>query len=403
MFRRVSTVVALSLFAFAAPAVPALAADGFTVLHSFNRADGDEPGALVRKSDGTLYGTTLLGGDGQNTGLGVLYRIAPDGSFSIVHTFTDTPDGSLPIRLFKMPGEVVYGTTGGGGTGAGGVVFKLDKHDRYSIVHAFDLTEGIGPNWLVPAADGSFYGTASDLGPSEACPLNHANGTLFRMTKNGDVTVLHAFCENIDGSRPNSVVIADDGRLYGTCAQDGPLDGDNSNGGGTFWRARLNGKVKRLFTFGPKTLNGDEAVAPTGIVQAPNGLFYGAANSGGAASNGAIFRATAKGRVKTIHSFSAQEGDGGDPEANFILAGDGFFYGTASKGGVPIDDPHRSGVIYRADIQGRVQVLHTFTIQDGMTPAAPPVRDDATGNIYATAIRGGANQDGIVGVLTPSQ
>lgn len=397
MFRRVSSVVVLSLFAFAAQA-----ADNFTVLHSFNRADGDEPGSIVRKSDGTLYGVTLLGGDGQNTGLGVIYRIAPDGSFSIVHSFTDAPDGALPIRLFDMPGEVIYGTTGSGGAHSGGTVFRLDEHDHYTVLHSFDfMTEGLGPNWLTPAGDGSFYGVASDLGRPEACPLDHANGTLFRMTEGGEVTVLHTFCENIDGSRPNSVIVAADGKLYGTCAQDGPLNGSDSDGGGTFWRAKRSGKVKRLFTFGPKTLNGNEAVAPTGIVQAPNGFFYGAANGGGAASNGAIFRATAKGKVKTIHSFSSSAGDGADPETNFVLGGDGYFYGTASKGGLPLGDPHRSGVIYRADVKGLVKVLHTYTIQDGMTPAAAPVRDDATGKVYATAIRGGANQDGTVGVLPP--
>ncbi|MBV9989962.1 MAG: hypothetical protein JOZ72_01600 [Alphaproteobacteria bacterium] len=397
MFRRVSTVVAFSLFALAAQAAPA-----FTVLHNFNRADGDEPGWLARKSNGALYGVTLLGGDGQSTGLGVLYKIAPDGTYSIVHAFTDTPDGALPIRLFSAPGDVIYGTTGSGGTQSVGTVFRLDEHDHYTVLHSFDLSsEGLGPSWLTRAADGSFYGVASDLGRPEACPLHHADGTLFRMTENGEITVLHTFCENIDGSHPNSVVIAADGKLYGTCAQDGPLhgSGSDSDGGGTFWRASLKGKVKRLFTFGPKTLNGNEAVGPNGVVQAPNGLFYGTSNGGGSASNGAIFRATARGKVKTIHSFSASEGDGGDPESNFVLAGDGNFYGTASKGGLPVNDPHRSGVIYRADVKGLVQVLHTYTIQDGMTPQAPPLRDDATGRIYATAIRGGASQDGTVGVL----
>lgn len=403
MFSRVSSLVLLSLLALL-PAVAPSAAEPFTVLHSFNRADGDEPVWIARKSDGTLYGVTLLGGDGQSTGLGVLYKITPAGAFSIVHTFTDAPDGSLPVRLFSAPGDVIYGTTGSGGAQSAGTVFRLDEHDNYTVLHSFVLaSEGIGPGWLTRAADGSFYGVAGDLGDPEACPLHHANGTLFRMTENGDVTVLHTFCENIDGSHPNSVIIAADGKLYGTCAQDGPLKGDNSDGGGTFWRASLKGKVKRLFTFGPKTLHGNEAVAPTGVIQAPNGVFYGVANSGGLASNGAIFRATKKGKVKTIHSFSASAGDGADPETNFILGGDGHFYGTASKGGVPVGDPHRSGVIYRADVRGGVKVLHTYTIQDGMTPAGPPVRDDATGRIYATAIRGGTFQDGTVGVLEPSQ
>ena len=50
-----------------------------TTLHSFTGPDGWQPFALVRRADGTLYGTSRVGGDG----FGTVYRIAADGTLLI--------------------------------------------------------------------------------------------------------------------------------------------------------------------------------------------------------------------------------------------------------------------------------------------------------------------------------
>jgi hypothetical protein len=101
------------------------------------------------------------------------------------------------------------------------------------------------------------------------------------------------------------------------------------------------------------------------------GLFYGAANQDETFGDGARFGADAQGNLRTIHSFSDLAQDGADPEANFTLGPDGFFYGTASHGGMP--SPNRSGVVYCADTRGRVWVLHTFMGSDGALVAAVSV------------------------------
>jgi hypothetical protein len=54
-------------------------------------------------------------------------------------------------------------------------------------------------------------------------------------------------------------------------------------------------------------------------------------------------------------------------------------------------------VVYRANTKGDVWVLHTFSVQDGMFPMAPPVRDAVSKTIYATATTGGANFNGVTG------
>jgi uncharacterized repeat protein (TIGR03803 family) len=155
------------------------------------------------------------------------------------------------------------------------------------------------------------------------------------------------------------------------------------------------GAVTLLHVFGPRTLNGDQPTEPNGIVLARDGRFYGTANGGGNASNGAIFRADTQGNVTTVHSFNAFATDGADPESNFTLGRDGFFYGTASDGGLPISDPGREGVVYRADTRGDVWVLHTFSFENGFSPSGRPALTQRGDGVLAAAIFGGPSNDGV--------
>src|SRR5687767_13145784 len=78
---------------------------------------------LLAGSDGTLYGTTYQGG---NNGHGAIFRINADGSgFGILHGFTGI-GGARPYAdlVFGNDGAI-YGTTEGGGTNGGGIVFKI--------------------------------------------------------------------------------------------------------------------------------------------------------------------------------------------------------------------------------------------------------------------------------------
>ncbi|MBV9570303.1 MAG: hypothetical protein JO056_03590 [Alphaproteobacteria bacterium] len=381
-----------SLFMLSAEgAANSVSAKDAVVLHNFNNTDGNEPTFVLLTADKTLYGVTVLGGGVPDaTGRGVLYKIDPQGNFSILHAFADTPDGSIPGRLVQGPNGKIYGVTGSGGRHSGGTVYTIDSSDHYKIIHNFDFSkDGAGPNFLLLGKDGNFYGTASIGGiPQAGCHLSESHGTLFRMTPDGKVTRLHTFCEEIDGSGPDSVTEAADGFLYGTCKQDGP-NGQNL-GAGTFWRASYSGKLKLLHVF----TQYPEPAAPNGVLQAPDGFFYGTSNGGGTDLEGTIFSANGNGKITVLHDFRNDGLTGNDPESNFILAEDGFFYGTTAKGGLPFDDPHREGTVYRADTKGNVKLLHTFLVSDGMTPAAPPARDPETGDLYATAIRGGNQSDG---------
>lgn len=89
----------------------------------------------------------------------------------------------------------------------------------------FDRNNGGVPQYgaLVQGTDGDLYGTASLGGNVTACnPFGC--GTIFKMTTDGKLTILHIF-NSTDGSLPyGKLVQASDGNFYGTTS-----DGGNSS------------------------------------------------------------------------------------------------------------------------------------------------------------------------------
>ncbi len=364
----------------------------FKILHSFNQTDGNLPSYVIQTTSGDIWGVTNSGGTGA-PGSGVLYKITAAGAFSVVHNFSGKPDGANPGHLIQAADGSIYGVTALGGTASAGTVYRVDTVGNYTVLHSFNgSSEGKTPNFLAQANDGFIYGTASFFGT----PMPKFNGTLFRINAAGSFAVLHTFQENIDGSNPDSVLQAADGFLYGTCRQDGPFGA--GLGLGTFWRSDLAGNVALLHVFGPTTLDGREPTEPVGIVQAPDGLFYGSANKGGEHGNGAIFRLDAAGNLAVTHSYPDNAPDGSRPETNFTLGRDGFFYGSLPGGGLPESNTFRSGTLFRADIAGHVWVLHTFSGGDGGVPFAPSFLG-ARGTLYGTAQFQGPLGHGVIGSL----
>jgi uncharacterized repeat protein (TIGR03803 family) len=74
--------------------------------------------------------------------------------------------------------------------------------------------------------------------------------------------------------------------------------------------------------------------------------------------------------------------------SGLIEGRDGFLYGTAPVGGLPVTGT-RYGVVYRMDKAGAVTVLHTFSGPDGIQPTAALVQG-ADGALYGSTIVGGA-------------
>jgi uncharacterized repeat protein (TIGR03803 family) len=103
-----------------------------TVTHSFTGSvldGGAQPGGLVGDDSGSLYGTTLIGGTTgcANSGCGLIFDLAPNGSESVLHYFGSPPaDGhfSYGSPIQDSAGNL-YGTTYIAGRFQCGTVFKV--------------------------------------------------------------------------------------------------------------------------------------------------------------------------------------------------------------------------------------------------------------------------------------
>jgi uncharacterized repeat protein (TIGR03803 family) len=172
---------------------------------------------LIQGSDGNFYETTFYGGMND---AGIIFKITPTGTFTVLHDFEDTypgKDGTNPIApLVEGKDGNFYGTTSGGGLNSGGgTVFKLTPGGTYTVIHTFNggNTDGAeSHDGLIQGKDGNFYGTTTRGGSS-------AIGTVYKITPGGTFTFLRAFDGN-DGSNPvGELVEAGDGNFYGVTGE----------------------------------------------------------------------------------------------------------------------------------------------------------------------------------------
>jgi uncharacterized repeat protein (TIGR03803 family) len=276
----------------------------FTVLHTFTSSglDGSSDGrhpraALIESADGTLYGTTA---DGGTNDAGVVFRITREGVYTTLRSFPRQPgdsDAGPRSPLLQIAGDPdgLYGTVRSGGrygigTRGFGAIFRTtttnpDPYAAPVVLHDFEgaPNDGADPGGgLIVGPDGNLYSTTYLGG---AVGAEWGNGTVFKVTPLGVVTILHSFAGGTeDGSQPQG-----------------------------------------------------------GVILARDGNFYGATHDGGVYNLGVVYRMTPSGEVTLLHSF-ARGSDGASPYAGLVEASDGALYGmTAGGGGGDVG----AGTIYR--------------------------------------------------------
>ncbi|HKF50031.1 MAG TPA: choice-of-anchor tandem repeat GloVer-containing protein [Terracidiphilus sp.] len=214
-----------------------------TVLYSFaGGGDGGFPSAgLVMDAAGNLYGTTSNGGNLSGcsaSGCGVVFKVTPSGTESVLYTFSGGGDGGTPFAgLIMDSAGNVYGTTSAGGNltgcaGGCGVVFKVTPAGSESVLYTFTGgSDGANPAaGLLMDASGILYGTTSVAGAD-------GFGTVFKVTSAGAETTLHTFTSGADGANPQDALVADaSGNLYGTASQGGNLSDCHGFGCGAVFK-----------------------------------------------------------------------------------------------------------------------------------------------------------------------
>ena len=151
-----------------------------TVLHNFAGypTDGSQPvGVLAQASDGTLYGTTYTGGANNQ---GIVFKITTAGSYTLLYSFHDVAgsDGINPWNGVAVGTDGnLYGTAQGGKHNAG-VLYKITPAGSESILYNFCNLSGCADGFfpqtpITQHTNGKFYGSVESGG------ANGLNGGVF--------------------------------------------------------------------------------------------------------------------------------------------------------------------------------------------------------------------------------
>jgi uncharacterized repeat protein (TIGR03803 family) len=308
-----------------------------TVLHAFagQPNDGAWPSAgVIADKAGNLYGTTSQGGANN---AGAVFEIAADGTETMLYSFTGGSDGGDPVGgLIADKKGNLYGTTSAGGTDNAGTVFKVAPDGTETVLYSFTGgSDGGAPAaGLIADKAGNFYGTT---------PQGGANnwGTVFEFATDGTETVLYSFTGGHDGGYPLAGVIADKaGNLYGT----------TENGGkghvGTVFELATDGTESVLHAFSLR--NNDGKYPSAGLVADKAGNLYGTTPAGGKYDDGAVFEVTPAGAETVLYSFAGGS-DGAFPYAGLTLDKAGNLYGTTEEGGAGTTCANGCGTIFEIE------------------------------------------------------
>jgi uncharacterized repeat protein (TIGR03803 family) len=307
------------------------------------------------------------------------------------------------LTSFAGPDGNFYGTTEYGGAFDGGAVFKVNSKGKQSTLYSFcaqpSCTDGKYPTaGLVQGVDGKFYGTTQYGG-------TFGTGATFSITPAGKLVTLYSFCSKAncaDGEYPTAgLAEGDDGKFYGTTDQGGRIGGlCGGNGCGTVFKMTRAGQLTTLYTFcqAPSCIDGENPAA--GLTQGTDGNFYGTTSLSGDSETctiacGTVFKMTPSGALTTLYTFCTRPNcsDGGNPRAALVQGADGTFYGTTSLGGVEFCGPFGlgCGTVFKVSGMGRLTTLHRFDGADGAYEWAG-LAQGTDGNFYGTTAYGGTSQ-----------
>jgi uncharacterized repeat protein (TIGR03803 family) len=420
---RISSVSMLAVAYVLLAANVTFASDTYKVLHWFDWTNGaNSSSGLTFDASGNLYGTTYAGG---TLGGGTVFQLVPDGNGgwteNVLYNFCSAPncpDGGNPSGglIFDSAGSL-YGTTVfGGQTGDGeGVVFQLNPGPNgtwtekvlYRFCSITNCADGISPvGGLVFDKDGDLYGVTVWGGGMN-------DGTVFELVAGGNGSwtqnVLYSFCSVsgcADGQFPRGSLIFDSsGNLYGTTQYGGVHTNDKCSVGsspscGTVFELihERNGAWTEQVLYSFNYHNG--AVPNAGLIFDGSGNLYGTTFLGGPLGNGVVFELTrgsgGSWADTVIHPFYSPEAN---PTSTLVFDHAGNLYGTTTGGGA-----HGDGIVFKLSPgqngSWTQTVAHSFTGKGGSGPTVGVVSDSA-GNLYGTTGYGGMNGAGVAFEIIP--
>ena len=428
-----------------------------SILYSFKDSpDGALPSAgLIADGAGGFFGVTERGGTGscpikvtaQAAGCGAVFRLIPPAKGAtgwtekILYSFKGHADGAIPVfGTLRVAGDVLYGTTVNGGTGACaetqfspagcGTVFKLSppgagkSNWTESVIYSFKGgADGSAPGGpLIAGKGGVLYGAtiSGGLATCKALPaaaLLAGCGIVFALKPPaagktlGTETILYKFKGGKDGSRPGHSLIADAaGALYGATEYGGTnICPDTTQPGcGTVFKLAPPAAGKAAWSesiihdFKGGTADGD--YPQTSLIFNSAGALFGTTSAGGsgtctqpgskAKGCGTIFRLLPPASGKTVwienilRQFRNTAEDGSIPVNGVVADSAGVLYGTTGSAGGP-------SIVYKLTPppkgkEGWTEAsLYSFKLggTDGFSPVGTLILGST--EIYGTTLLGG--------------
>jgi uncharacterized repeat protein (TIGR03803 family) len=314
--------------------------------------------------------------------LGLIFAVGASAhgqAFSVMYNFgtnSGDPEEPLPPGIISQEQDGnLYSTTYSGGSVRDGTVFKITPTGKLTVLYSFDGKQGVSPlSGLTLGTDGKSWGAASLDGAS-------GYGTLFTITPGGALTTLYNFTGGSDGGFPTGPPIqGTNGNFYGTINVFGKFNC------GTVYKVTGSGKLNTLHDF-----NRPQGCNPSSpLILGSDGNFYGVTGAGGKADYEVIFKITPSGHYSVIYNLVPRVGIG----ACLTRAGDGNFYG-ATTGNSYLG----YGTIFKVTPAGKLTILHDFTETEGYGPPTGLIQA-TDGNFYGTR-GGGAGNYGAIYKITP--
>ena len=212
---------------------------------------GPVRGQLVQGIDGALYGTMPIGGNysvpsGGDYTVGGIVRLLPNSapvtgpcissgtfySLSSTNWSFNTHGSANPCGGLVVASDgSFFGTTTSGGISNAGTIFRFTTNKTFTTLASFSKKNGANPYaGLLVCSNDLFYGVTTKGGA-----WNY--GTVFRATTNGTITLI-ASLDYTNGANPfGSLVLGSDGALYGTARYGG------TEGGGSVFRVDVGTRI----------------------------------------------------------------------------------------------------------------------------------------------------------------
>ena len=348
-----------------------------------NCPQGSSPKVFIQASDGNFYGAAQRGGAQD---LGTIFRLSTSNHLTLLHSFIGT-DGSEPgSTLVEAPDGTLWGATLGGGQFGMGVVFKVGKNGSgFKVVQNFTrdfATDFLFSESLVVGRDGNIYGTTVGGGffDQNRCP--YGCGMIFRINpRTGALQTLHVMQgTTADGSAPSGLVQASDGNFYGVST------------GGVF-RITPNGTLEILTTLSGFPYVDSTDGGSVGVIQASSGKLVGIIQDRQVSP--AVYQLNLDGSgLQVFPGILAQQF--ADAVSNLLQAADGSLwftsYGNNADKGAVVQVSSQDGSLLQ-------NILFDLLASNGANPSAPLIQT-RDGQLFGTTAFGGTaakgTADGVV-------